>query len=246
VKDFRERVQALIDRHDEGPERGKISRAAASIGLKQPTLFHLLDANPEREHLRSPSIETVMKIARRYNTTVEWLMDGMGPSPFDRPIIKDPSSPEWDHDSRLLWQRTIDELGLSEDARAVWRAAPMAFLSDVFLRLVEPEVLKLSKQGGRPSGDKLVEALGRAASATYRGWAEWLQGWIGQFGAEAIARRLEQMAPKTKTDIMTLTGSWADIQGVAQREAESTGRLGLRDLGRAAKPPAKHRQKRGR
>jgi transcriptional regulator with XRE-family HTH domain len=109
---FADRIRGLI----QGSHRGVVSRAAADIGIPQPTLARLVAGK-----VKSPRLDAIQALSAYYDISTDWLLSGVGEGPdTSGPVAQ---TAEWKR-----WESLLEGLGLSEPAFTAALLVPFAAL----------------------------------------------------------------------------------------------------------------------
>lgn len=163
---------------------GNVNRAAKEWAVPQPTLHRYVTAATD-----APKARTLQKIAAYYDTTVEWLLDGVGPGPGsqDLPV------PEY-----RAWERLVKSLGLPELVKRLVMPLPG--------RISSAHAVLCTWGLFNWKGERLPEnrteaarlALYRAGAMELEAWAVWLKGLIASYGKEAVRDKLVSEADRLR------------------------------------------------
>jgi hypothetical protein len=167
-----DRLRALIDRDF----AENVNRAAKAWGVPQPTLYRYVNRVTE-----TPKALVLQRVARFYDTTVEWLLEGTGPNPLE---LDYPTS-----DFRA-WEALVKTLNLPEQVERALVPLPSRIASahEVLCNwgLFQWHGKRVSQERARPArhGRYLAGAM------EFQAWTVWLRGLIASYGRLAVRNKL--------------------------------------------------------
>lgn len=170
-KDLADRVKLLIDTYWEG----NVNRAAKALGIPQPTLQRIGSGKTP-----NPRVKLLQQIASGCNVSTDWLLTGKGEGP--------PSQDEkgrYPSGSLLRWDRVVDSLGLSYEAR--WYLFGAALGADGL-----GTILVYRSSGA--TDEAIVDAAWTSSELCMEAWADLVEVAVAQLGAEVVRRELEANA----------------------------------------------------
>lgn len=174
------RLRSLITRDF----AGNVNRAAQAWGVPQPTLHRYVSSVTE-----APKARTLQRIARFYDTSVEWLLDGVGRSPLEG----DYPTPEF-----RAWEKLVKTLELPEFVERLMLPLP-GRLSSAHLVLCDWGMFNWR---GKRLAEKQAKAarlaLYRAGAMEFDAWAEWLRGLVSSYGKRAVREKLMSEADRLR------------------------------------------------
>ena len=225
--DFSGRLRFLIDRDF----AGNVYRAARSWGVPQPTLHRFVEHGARR-----PNAGTVLKIARFYETTVEWLVEGVGPGPREAafPIVE-----------LRGWENLVRGLALPPEAERIVLVLPgrvgvaHTVLCDWGLFNWKGKRVSLQKQ------EPLLRARWMASALELEAWTIWLRAVISTYGRDAVREKLLSEMDRIRLGfqrfaifLLNTERLPKDIASIYDREAHRPGEpAGLTLINEPAAPP---------
>jgi transcriptional regulator with XRE-family HTH domain len=171
--DLADRLRALVERDFQG----NVNRAAKTWDVPQPTLFRYVNGRT-----RAPKAEVLQKIAKFYETSVDWLLSGLGVNPLESqyPIA----------DFRA-WERLVKSLNLPEAVERLVLPLPSR---------IQAAHYALCKWGGFPGSEgrtvshdppmAVDRAASQAGAMEFEAWGVWLRGLITSYGKLAVRNKL--------------------------------------------------------
>ncbi len=175
-----DRLKALIQRDFSG----NVNRAAAAWGVPQPTLHRYVSAVTE-----APKARTLQKVARYYDTSVEWLLDGVGRSPLEA----DYPTPEF-----RAWERLVESLDLPESIERLMLPLPGSVSSAHTVLCTWGMFNWKGKKLPDKRGEAARLALYRAGAMENDAWAVWLRGLVASYGKHAVREKLVSEADRLR------------------------------------------------
>ncbi len=170
--DFAGRLAALVNR-DFG---GNVNRAAKAWRVPQPSLYRYV-----KGVTKAPRADLLQKVARFYDTRVEWLLEGTGPNPLDVDF------PTTDH---RAWEALVRTLRLPEQAERAVLPLPSRISA-------AHEVMcnwGLFPRPGKRVSDRQAaparHARYLAGAIEYQAWTVWLRGLIAAYGRLRVRNKL--------------------------------------------------------
>ncbi len=164
--------------------RGNVNQAAAAWGVPQPTLHRYVNAVTE-----APKALTLQKVARFYDTSVEWLLDGVGRSPLEG----DYPTPEF-----RAWEKLVKTLDLPESIERLMLPLPGRISSAHVVLCTWGMFNWKGKRVPEKRAEAARLALYRAGAMESEAWAEWLRGLITSYGKRAVAEKLVSEADRLR------------------------------------------------
>lgn len=171
--DLAGRLRSLID---EG-FAGNVNRAAKAWGVPQPTLYRYVTGITE-----APNARTLQRIAKFYDTTVEWLLDGVGSGPLESAYLIA---------ELRAWETLVKTLHLSAAIEPIVVALPER-ISAAHRVLCD---WGLFNWRGKKVSEKRMEPALRAkwlaGALELDAWTVLLRGLITSYGRLAVRNKLE-------------------------------------------------------
>lgn len=153
--------------------------AAAFTGLPQPTLRRIVKGLVDR-----PQKRVIETIADRYGTTSAWLLRGEGKPPERVDESGIPYVAQ-----RIVWEKSIDALGLDANVAAVLKAAPAKLSEAEFWYAL---VTAHARSAHRPNASILREAV----AESYSRFNEFLNLWVRGVGRTAIVDGMSRVVER--------------------------------------------------
>lgn len=169
---FARRLAALVDRDF----RGNVNRAAKAWGVPQPSLYRYV-----KQVTKAPRADLLQKVARYYDTSVEWLLEGTGLNPLDAafPTVE-----------QRGWEALVKTLRLPEQAERAVLPLPSRISA-------AHEVMcnwGLFPRGGKRVSERQAtparHARYAATAREYEAWTVWLRGLISAYGPLRVRNKL--------------------------------------------------------
>jgi hypothetical protein len=172
--DLAARVNALVDRYF----GGNVLKAARVWRVPQPTLHRLTSRTT-----RSPRAATLQRIAHYHSTTIEWLLDGKGPSPLETaplPMVE-----------YLEFREVVERLALDPETKWAVLSLPTTIgaAHSVLCTWGVGYVSEYIEQPRRVVATA-QHAAWKGAALQYLGWAHLLEGLIRAYGRERVREKL--------------------------------------------------------
>jgi hypothetical protein len=171
--DLADRLRALIERDFEG----NLNRAAKAWDVPQPTLYRYVNRVTD-----TPKAHTLQRIAKFYEGTVDWLLDGVGASPLNA---------EYPIAAYRVWERLVKSLGLPEEVERLVLPLPsrvQAAHSALCNWGMFPDWEWTEEAKKRAEAPR--EAAWRAGAMEYDAWGVWLRALIAAYGEVAVRGKL--------------------------------------------------------
>jgi hypothetical protein len=170
-----DRVRALVKAH----YGGSVNRAAKTLNIPQPTLRRIIKGFTQR-----PRVDLLSSITALHpDVTVEWLLNGSGPSPLEHTDLPDSLvGARGEFPERAEWNRLVRELELSEETR------------DALEGLLRGPFLLLGMLVEWQTDRSHDEAFTTADRASHRAWVSTLRGAVDAVGVETVRAKLRSMS----------------------------------------------------
>jgi hypothetical protein len=167
------RVMALVERYFEG----NVFKAARTWKVAQPTLQRLVTGK-----VKEPRADLLQRIAKYHGTTIEWLLEGVGPDPYSEhpyPIVE-----------RRQFEDVVGGLVLEPDVRKALLALP----SQIFATYSTLNQWGMFDEGRVPQPVKTQaaarHAMWRAQALELSMWAEFLYALWTTYGTDRLSAKL--------------------------------------------------------
>jgi hypothetical protein len=190
---------------------GNTNAAARALGVKQPTLFHIMSGRA-----KNPRSDLIRTIAFGFGVPSDWLLTGSGPGPLD---IYAPSLAEveelpanvivnWTLNSgRFQWLNYLRvSLQLSEQAYSAWQFVPTQGIARGTVSLVDTSIFAGGPdERSHPPDRKPMElVLNAALDSSYRTWHAVITHAVLYFGVDNMRRRMEELVPDARLGFIGL------------------------------------------
>jgi hypothetical protein len=170
--DLSARLRSLIERDF----ADNLNRAARAWGVPQPTLYRYVQRGT-----RAPNARTLLRIARFYDTTVEWLVDGVGRGPVE---------PEYPVHEFRGWNNLVRQLRLPESAERLVLALPGRIGVANFVLCDWGLFPWKGKQVSQKRQEPAWRAKWLASALELEAWTVWLRALITTYGRTAVRDKL--------------------------------------------------------